>query len=325
LRYDRFVAARRAAWDRLEAGLDAARRGRDLDYDDLEALATAYRQVLQDHAWARSRYPRTAAARRLERLALAGTAWLEPAASEERRSISGFFIHRFPLAVRRQLPLSFLAGALFLATVLLGLGLALREPGLAVTLLGPQTLQELAEGRLWTEALTTTVPPAYSSSAIATNNMSVALTTWAGGALGGLGTAWVVVLNGWLLGAILGITLRYSMAAELLDFVAAHGPLEITLVLVASGAGLAIGRALLVAEDRPRSEALGEAARESLVVVLGCLPWFVVLGIVEALLSPNPLLGWPAKLAVGTALLAGFVALVVFGGPRPQAPDWRAP
>ena len=73
--YARFVRLRRPVWDGLERQLAASRdrRGRDLGYDDLEEMALRYRQVLHDHALAASRFPGTAAARRLHGLAIEGT------------------------------------------------------------------------------------------------------------------------------------------------------------------------------------------------------------------------------------------------------------
>jgi uncharacterized membrane protein SpoIIM required for sporulation len=163
------------------------------------------------------------------------------------------------------------------------------------------------------------MPPAVSSSGIATNNLSVALTTWAGGATAGLLTLYIVLLNGFQLGALLGITLHYSMAGELLEFVSAHGILEISLILVASAAGLGIARALLGSGDRPRGEALGEAARDSLWVLLGCLPWFLVLALVETFVSPDPQISPGAKLALGLVLAGAFLALAL--NPAGRAAD----
>ena len=121
---------------------------------------------------------------------------------------------------------------------------------------------ELEQGHLWTEALTTTMPPAVSSSGIATNNLGVAITTWAGGATAGLVTLYVVLLNGFQLGALLRRHRALLDGRRVLEFVSAHGILKISLILVASAGGLGIARALLASGDRPRQEALGEAARE---------------------------------------------------------------
>jgi uncharacterized membrane protein SpoIIM required for sporulation len=314
--YARFVALRRPLWDGFEEQLVRARERRsEMSYGDVEELALRYRQLLQDHAFARSRFAGTGAAQRLARLAVEGGTLLQQ--EEGRRpSLARFFFGRFPAAVRGHAKQIGVALALFLVTGLLGLAVAVFEPAMAVALLGPEAVHDLQRGRLWTESLTTTVPPSYSSSRIATNNMSVAVTAWAGGVALGLGSLWVVLLNGFLLGAVFGVTARFDMATALLEFVSAHGPLEITLILVSAGAGLSIGAALLRADDLPRAVTVPRAATEAVVVLLGCLPWFLVLGVVEAFLSPSPTLHWGWKLLLGLALETCFLVPVALAGVR---------
>ncbi|HXT21397.1 MAG TPA: stage II sporulation protein M [Thermoanaerobaculia bacterium] len=318
--YARFVALRRPLWDSFERDATAARR-RDFSYAEVEELALRYRQVLHDHAWARARFPGTGAAQRLHRLAVLGGTVLQRE-DEERFSIVRFFFERFPAAVRASVPWIGVAVALFLVSGLLGWAVAVYEPGVAVATLGPDRVEDLRRGHLWTESLTTTVPPSISSSFIATNNMSVALTAWAGGALAGLGSLWVAIFNGFLLGAIFGVTARFSMAGELGEFVVAHGLLELTLILVCAGAGLGIGAALLRAGDLPRSVTVPRAAREALVVLFGCLPWFLLLGMVEAFLSPSPHLAFHWKLLLGFALEICFLTPIALGLLRQPVPAW---
>jgi uncharacterized membrane protein SpoIIM required for sporulation len=132
---------------------------------------------------------------------------------------------------------------------------------------------------------------------------------WAGGAVAGIGALYVVLLNGFLLGSIVAATWHYGMAGALLQFVSAHGPLEISLILVTAGAGLGVGQALLASGDRPRREAVSDAAGRALTVLLGCLPWFVLLGFVEAYVSPAPGVAAGLKLLLGVLLEVLFLVL----------------
>jgi len=306
MEYVRFVRFRRSLWDDFEERLRSARTAR-LRHADLETLALRYRQVLHDHALAATRFPGTRVARRLARLAVEGTHTLQHDQGD--RVATRFFSQRFPAAVRGLLPWFGVTLSLFLTALAFGFTLGVAQPGVGLGLLGPETVAGLSEGRLWTESLVTTVPPAIASTGIATNNMSVALTGWAGGALFGLGALYVVVLNGFMLGAILAATFHYSLGGRLLEFVSAHGPLEITLILATAAGGLAIGKSLVAAEDRPRAEAVRAASRQALVLLLGCLPWFLVLGIVEAFVSPAPGIPANVKLALGLALEGLFLTL----------------
>lgn len=275
--------------------------------------------MLHDHALARHRFPGTSAARRLGRLALAGTRFLVRERGGRRGGVIAFFSRTFPGAFRRQLPVIGLTVALFLVVAVFGLAVTVFEPGLGVAFVGPEAVAGLEQGRLWTESLTTVVPPAVASSGIATNNLSVAVTAWAGGAVAGLLSVYVVFLNGLMLGSVVGLTLHYSLAPALLEFVAAHGPLEITVILVCAAGGLVLARGLVAAEDRPRAQVLREASRDALALLGGCLPWLVLLALVETFLSPSTALSPGFKATVGVALEALFLALAL----RPAAASWE--
>jgi len=301
--YAQFLRLRESEWADFAHRLGEARQHPNrLDYDTLESLALQYRQILQDHALASSRFPGTGASRRLARLAVEGTRWLHGAREDHSMGFGHFWTRSFPLAFRATVRSLAVTTSLFLVASLFGFFLATVQTRLAVSLLGPGTIEELRQGHLWTDSLVRSVPHAVSSSAIATNNIGVAFIGWAGGALAGLGSLYVVLFNGFHLGALLGVTHHYSLAGRLLEFVAAHGQLEITLILVTAAAGLEVGRALIAAGDVPRDEALREAAKRSLRVVLGCAPWFVVLAIIESNLSPAPDLPAWIKVSIGTAL-----------------------
>jgi uncharacterized membrane protein SpoIIM required for sporulation len=308
--YQRFVRIRSEVWDAFEERLRAAQaRPSEVRHDDLEAMALAYRQVLHDHALVASRFPGTGAAARLRRLALQGTHWLHRDTVDRLPGLVPFFTERFPRAFRLHAVHLLAAVSLFSTALAFGAALAIVQPGSGTAILGPEAVEGLRRGHLWTESLVSTVPPAVSSSGIATNNMSVAIAGWAGGAALGLGALYVILLNGFLLGAILATTLHYGLAGALLEFVSAHGPLEITLILTTAAGGLALGQALVAAEDAPRRLVVARASREALVLLVGCLPWFVVLGVVEAVVSPAPAVPAGLKLALGLGLEATFLIL----------------
>ena len=306
--YQRFAELRRDALDEFEQGLATARLNpRALGYLDLERLAFRYRQLLHDHALAASRFPGTGIARRLRQLVLEGTHWLQRDTGEHLPTLGGFLTRTFPLACRRLVPQVAVVAALFSLAGLFGYTLTTVEPAMGTVFLSPPAIEDLKRGQLWTESIFAVTPGSAASSLIATNNMKVALTGWAGGAAAGLGAFYVVLLNGLMLGSALATTAHYSMATPLLNFIAAHGPLEISMILMTSAAGLSVGRALVVAADRPRAELLQAAGRDSLVVLLGCLPWILLLGFVEGFVSPSPQISLLFKAALGLLLEALFI------------------
>lgn len=305
--YSDFVSSREGEWAQFERNLAALG---DLDFDGLEQLVVDYRRILLDYTFARDRFPGTGASERLHRLSRTSTrVLLNQDSQRQRGALVRFFAHRFPTTMRRHRATIAVSGALFLIAALFGVVLALAQPGLDQMILGEATIEGLRQGRMWTESLTSTTPQAVSSSGIATNNVSVALTTWIGGALAGSLTLWILLLNGFNLGAVFAVTMQYSMGSELADFVLAHGPLELSIVVVASAAGLLLMRGLIQFSDRPRAQMMRRMGNDSLVIMGGCLPWLVPLALIETFLSPRRDVPVAVKAAVGLAVLGLFLAI----------------
>jgi uncharacterized membrane protein SpoIIM required for sporulation len=318
--YDRFLRLRRELWDDFERRLDLARtRPTALGYSGLETLALQYRSILHDHALASARFAGTAATRRLQSLALQGTHWLLLDSQGSQLGLGRFFRSAFPGAIARQRLNLGIALSLFVTTALLGFFLALVQPGLGAAFLGPAALEGLKRGELWTRSIFSVVPASVTASFIATNNMSVAITAWAGGVLLGLGALYIVLFNGFMLGALIGVTSHYDLAGQLLEFVAAHGPLELTLIIVSAGAGLGMGRSIVEATDRPRRDVMADAGRDGVLILLGCLPWFALLAVVESFISPQALIPASLKLVLGQMLLALFLGLAFGRIPKKES------
>jgi uncharacterized membrane protein SpoIIM required for sporulation len=282
-----------------------------LTFDSLEALAVDYRRVLQDHALVRARFPSSALGRRLEALAVEATHILFAEDPKERFSLKRFFTQLFPAAMRAHASHMALCAVLFVCAIVMAYSATTIQPAIGTRILGPEAIANLERGELWTQSISRVVPASVSSSAIATNNMSVAITARVGGALFGVGSLFVVLNNGFLLGAVFATTARFGMSGELFEFIGAHGPLELTLILVSAGHGLAMGHALLAPHDRSRQAAVGAAARRAMAGLVGILPWFLVLGAVEGFISPSQAISPDLKLALGGVLLGSFL-LVAF-------------
>lgn len=317
MNYPEWLEARRERWERLSQRLDLLERApRRLSHSDLELLSISYRQALHDLALARERFAGTSAADQVQRLVLRANRLLYRGGYRERSGLLDFFRDTFPRAVRRHSTELAVAVTVFLVATLLGVSLTALDAGVGSIFLGAEQIEGLARGEIWTDRVAENSP--FFGGMIARNNTKVAVTAWAGGALLGLGSLFILSTNGLMLGSILILTAHYSMAPRLLEFIAAHGPLELTLIIFSSAAGLKLGRSILEASDVPLATRLTRAGRHSTQLVLGCLPFFLVLGFVESYVSPSPNVATMVKVATGLALEAAFLALA-FSRPRRQA------
>jgi uncharacterized membrane protein SpoIIM required for sporulation len=150
-----------------------------------------------------------------------------------------------------------------------------------------------------------------------TNNMSVAFMAFALGITAGLGTLYMLLFNGLLIGVI-GMACHLSgMSLKLWEFVAPHGVLELPAIFLAGGAGLRIASGLLFPGYLPRRESLVRAGSEAVQLLLGSIPILIVAGTIEAFVSPTGL-ATNLKFAMAAAL---FVLLLgyLFGAGRSSA------
>src|ERR1700685_2235908 len=194
--------------------------------------------------------------------------------------------------------------------------LTLRDPSFAYRLLGPAMIETIEQHHMWTESIVTIKPLA--SSGIMTNNLSVAFSMFALGITGGLGTIWMLTLNGLLLGVVGAATARAGMALQLWSFVAGHGALELPAIFISGGAGLEIARGMLFPGLLPRRESLALAGGRAARLMIGIVPMLIVAGILEGFVSPSGL-AIPLKFLLSGVLLTALITyLTRVGLPQPE-------
>ena len=203
---------------------------------------------------------------------------------------------------------SFLAlfGPLF-ATLAIGLLL----PDIAASALPEETRAHLAQRRLWTD-----IPEGFRpllGPLIIVNNVQVAVTALAGGLTAGALTLYILATNGAFLGTVLAVVQSYGMSGGLLAFAAAHGPLEMSCIVLSGGAGLRLAWALLRPGERSRRDAARLAGTQAVRVMFVVIPALGVAGVIEAFLSPSeaPL---DVKIAVGVTAGVLLWAYILLGG-----------
>jgi len=78
-----------------------------------------------------------------------------------------------------------------------------------------------------------------------TNNIVVSFFAFCSGIIFGLGTFYLIGMNGLSLGAFFAFTGQHGLADRLFDFVIAHGCVELSCICIAGAAGAYVGEALI--------------------------------------------------------------------------------
>lgn len=313
-----FVARRRPSWRRLEALLDGQRRAA-LSLAELRELDRLHREAAADLARAQGFYGGTEIHRYLNQLCARSYGTIYQPPREAAAAVRRFFGGDFPRLLREELSYVGVSAAVFLVGILLGVAMAAFEPDAAAGFVPRAVLDHIEARTIWTDDLLTSATPGMVSSAIATNNLSVMITAFALGISAGVGTVLVIFMNGLHLGAIATLCALGGIGPQLLDFVSAHGPVELSLIVIAGGAGLMVGHALIEPGELPRGQRLRERGRRAVQLVLGCAPLMALIGIVEGFVSPGPLFSTATKAALGLGLGVALWGYLLLAG-RGQLP-----
>ncbi len=314
-----WLEKRKRHWTRLEELLDFADRNglASLTREDLRDLGLLYRQMAADLAAIREDPTSVHVARYVNQLLTRAHNTIYAAERARPLGALGFFRHTFPLVFRRNLSCCLLALAVFAGGGLVGAALCRQDPDFKTKVLGPQMVDTIERRQMWTHSILTIKPLA--SSMIMTNNLSVSFTTFALGITGGIGTLYMLALNGLMLGVIGMACWSSGMSLALWSFVAPHGVLELPAIFIAGGAGLRVAQGLLFPGFRPRRHSLAEAGGEAVKLLLGCVPVLVVAGIVEGFVSPTSLVV-PLKFAMAAALFLLLLAYLFLPPSRHDVP-----
>ncbi len=315
-----FEARYAPTWDALAAMLDALGERKAARAAELERFPHLYRQLCSHLALARERGYSLALVERLNQLMLRGHQALYSARGVRRSALARFVTAEFPQRVRREWRLMLLSLALF-AGPLVGTWVAVQaSPELAYTVMDPRQAQKVEDmyrpdaehlGRERGSASDFRMFGFYIF-----NNVRIAFQTFAGGLLFGLGAVFFLVFNGLHIGAVAGHLDVVGYGAQFYPFVVGHGSFELIAIVLAGGAGLKLGAALVRPGRRTRIESLKHAAREAVPLVYGIAGMLVIAAFIEAFWSSTTLLPPQTKYTVGAGLWALVLAYLLLAGTR---------
>ena len=301
---DRFIARNAATWARLGELTARAGRRRRLSPAEVDELVDTYQRVSSHLSHARAAYDDPALNGRLTRLVSEANGVIYASRTRTRAAVRDFFVWRFPAAVWQSGRFIAVSAALLLVpAVAVGAWMAVSDEALEAS--APEAVREayLAEDF---ESYYSSEPAAQFATEVTVNNIQVAIMAFAFGALLCLPTVFLLVYNGASLGFAGGLFADAGELGKFFGLILPHGLLELTAVVIAGAAGLRVGWAVIAPGDRSRGQALGEEARQAVVIALGLALAFVAAGLIEGFVTGR---GVPTALRVGIGVAAELVFL----------------
>ncbi|MEH1833704.1 MAG: stage II sporulation protein M [Nostoc sp.] len=307
----RWIARREPNWQRLDALLrQIEKKGlKSLRAAEIRELASLYRSVAADLARARTQQIGNTLIQSLQSLTTrAYTQIYQGSRRQEWQAIRKFYSWGLPSVVQKTFAYIAAATALFLVGTLVAWWYSWQNPSF-ISLIVPESLitKVRDEHKLWMGSIVGVEPLA--SSSIMINNLSVSFGAVAGGFTVGAYTAYLMVFNGLLIGALSTLVAQNNLAYPFWAFVLPHGSLELPAIFFAGGAGFLLARAILFPGKYRRGDAVKFYGYQAVQLVFGIVPMLIIAGAIEGFFSPNPSVPDAIKYLAGMGL---FVLLVLY-------------
>ncbi len=280
VRETEFIEKNKEKWQRYERALERADQ-------DPELLNQLYVHTTDDLSFSRTFYPNRSVRVYLNSLAQRTFLQIYRGRRGESSRFFSFWTDELPRVVfaqRRPLTISLLV---FSLAMLVGVISYRIDPGFAETIMGEQymnmTRANIENGDPM--AVYKQVAPLNMSLRITFNNIFVALLTFVSGAFFAVGSIVQLIRNGVMLGVFQYFFYDQGIFRESFLTIWIHGALEISSIVIAGGAGLAMGKGLLFPGTLSRFTAFKASARDGLKIMLGTVPLFIIAGFLEGYLT----------------------------------------
>jgi uncharacterized membrane protein SpoIIM required for sporulation len=290
---------RSSLWRAAAARAQRLARGHAHDAQDAFDLVEDYRILARDLAIARRLIPESRAREFLETAYARVHATVHRSASHPLQSLEILLRDQIPEIVKELHPYIAWVSGLFALSVGAGFALIQAYPDLIALFASPDMIAATERGELWTTGLLDVAPASLVSAQVLTNNIVVSLFAFCAGFLFGLGTFYIVSLNGLTLGAVFALTAQHGLAGKLLAFVLPHGCVELSVMCLSGAAGAAVGEALIRPMAATRARSFQIAALRSAKLLIPCVLLLAGCGLIEGYVSPDPRLPLGARLLVG--------------------------
>lgn len=319
---DKFVARRRPAWEELTVLL-RHRKLKNRPPREISRMFELYREACTDLVRASRLGAAPATLAYLDALVSRAHSHLYSGGGKRFLRFGSFIRQAFPRALRENARLFLVANILFWLPFSVAAWRSIESSTFSALVLPIEMLEsmteaykgELSDGRT-----------AGSNAAMAGfyvfNNVGIAFRCFATGILFGLGSAFFLVYNGLVTGAVVGHVIRMGGGPNILTFVCGHAPLELFAIVISGAAGLQMGRSLVITDGRTRLGSLWAVREKILLQVLGAAVMLLCAAAIEGFWSPSPAPA-EAKWAVGAVMMLLVGCYLSFAGRGERASPGR--
>ena len=276
-----FVKENKKKWLLFENVLD---KKEAISPDNLSDL---YIEITDDLSYAKTFYPKSNTEFYLNGIASKAHQNIYKTKKEHKNRLVSFFKTEFPVAFYQHQKELLIAFVTFLFFAIIGAYSAATDGDFVRIILGDNyvnmTLQNIASGdpmAVYKQMDETTM-----FLQITFNNIKVALMAFVFGMFFSVGTLYVMMQNGIMLGSFLYFFYDKGLLWESSRTIWIHGTIEISVIIIAGCAGLVLGKGLLFPESYRRIDAFKKSFKEGMKIMVSTVPFFIVAGFLEGFVT----------------------------------------
>ena len=281
---------------------------------DPDELAERFVQLTDDLAYARTFYPKSKTVNYLNGLASHFHLAIYKNRKEKNNRFVDFWVTELPLTLaryQRQLLYAFL---FFMVFFLIGWLSARYDENFVRLILGDEyvnmTIENIEKGDPF--GVYKSRDSLMMFLTIAFNNIQVSFWVYVLGIFAGVWTVYLLFTNGIMLGSFEYFFFSKGLGLKSLVVVFVHGTIEISAIIIAGAAGLILGKSWMFPGTFKRMDSLKIGAKDSLKIVLGLVPFFLVAAFLEGFITRHtemPLWLSISILAVSVLLIAWYFVI----------------
>jgi uncharacterized membrane protein SpoIIM required for sporulation len=148
---------------------------------------------------------------------------------------------------------------------------------------------------------------------ITINNIRVAMFAFVFGMFFSIGTLYIMMQNGIMLGSFLYFFYDKGLLWESSRTIWIHGTIEISVIIIAGCAGLVLGNGLLFPKTYTRLTSFKRSTKAGLKIMVSTIPFFVVAGFLEGFVTRHTEMpDWLAILIIAISLFAIIYYYIVY-------------
>ena len=254
---------------------------------DPDILASNYIELTNDLAYAQTFYPQSKTKDYLNELSIRAHQLIY----KDQKSSSNKLAHFFQYEIFESIwyirkPLIY-ALLIFLLANVIGFISAQYEESFLKLIMGTHyvdmTVQNIKEGN--PAAVYQDGSALGGALAITINNIRVAFYAFIFGIFFSLGTGYILMTNGIMVGTFHYLFYKYDVLGEAMTAIWIHGTIELSVIVIAGGCGFAMGNSILFPKSFTRLESFKRAVKHAAKVLLSTVPFFIVAGTLEGFVT----------------------------------------